>query len=138
MSTKQFRVFDSQTRSTSMAEPQLDVNWYQNDKVHSIPAVYAQGSAFHQYQLDMPEAKRVHFRTNDRYSLSNNWSSLNTGSQADGDPLSAENVDWYNNRYGTDLDESVNRVLPQFKMDGKLIPSSAIWVCWRGWVYPDA
>ncbi len=31
------------------------------------------------------------------------------------------NLDWYNSRNTTKLDESVNRVMPQFKVDGKMV-----------------
>lgn len=41
VSTKQFQVFDTQTRSTYGAEPQLDVNWYQNDVGPFDTHVYA-------------------------------------------------------------------------------------------------
>ena len=121
VSTKQFQVFDSQTRSTYGAEPQLDVNWYQNDVGPFDTRVYAQAVHFVNTNSDMPEATRVHLEPTINLPVSNNWSSLNTEAKLMATHYQQKNVDWYNNRYGTDLDESVNRVLPQFKMDGKLI-----------------
>lgn len=121
VSTKQFRVFDSQTRSTYGAEPQLDVNWYQNDVGPFDTRVYAQAVHFVNTNSDMPESTRVHLEPTINLPVSNNWSSLNTEAKLMATHYQQKNVDWYNNRYGTDLDESVNRVLPQFKMDGKLI-----------------
>ena len=121
VSTKQFQVFDSQTRSTYGAEPQLDVNWYQNDVGPFDTRVYAQAVHFVNTNSDMPEATRVHLEPAINLPVSNNWSSLNTEAKLMATHYQQKNVDWYNNRYGTDLDESVNRVLPQFKMDGKLI-----------------
>ncbi|ENG2948463.1 LPS assembly protein LptD [Enterobacter cloacae] len=121
VSTKQFQVFDSQNTSTYGAEPQLDVNWYQNDVGPFDTRVYAQAVHFVNTNSDMPEATRVHFEPTINLPLSNNWSSLNTEAKLMATHYQQKNVDWYNNRYGTDLDESVNRVLPQFKMDGKLI-----------------
>ncbi|PAN92829.1 LPS assembly protein LptD [Enterobacter cloacae] len=121
VSTKQFQVFDSQTRSTYGAEPQLDVNWYQNDVGPFDTRVYAQAVHFVNTNSDMPEATRVHLEPTINLPLSNNWSILNTEAKLMATHYQQKNVDWYNNRYGTDLDESVNRVLPQFKMDGKLI-----------------
>ncbi|MCL8314487.1 LPS assembly protein LptD [Enterobacter cloacae subsp. cloacae] len=121
VSTKQFQVFDSQTRSTYGAEPQLDVNWYQNDVGPFDTRVYAQAVHFVNTNSDMPEATRVHLEPTINLPLSNNWSSLNTEAKLMATHYQQKNVDWYNNRYGTDLDESVNRVLPQFKMDGRLI-----------------
>lgn len=121
VSTKQFQMFDSQTRSTYGAEPQLDVNWYQNDVGPFDTRVYAQAVHFVNTNSDMPEATRVHLEPTINLPVSNNWSSLNTEAKLMATHYQQKNVDWYNNRYGTDLDESVNRVLPQFKMDGKLI-----------------
>jgi LPS-assembly protein len=69
----------------------------------------------------MPEATRVHLEPTISLPLSNDWASLNTEAKMMATHYQQKNLDWYNNRYGTDLEESVNRVLPQFKMDGKLI-----------------
>ncbi|MEO3343359.1 LPS assembly protein LptD [Enterobacter cloacae] len=121
VSTKQFQVFSSQNTSTYGAEPQLDVNWYQNDVGPFDTRVYAQAVHFVNTNSDMPEATRVHLEPTINLPLSNNWSSLNTEAKLMATHYQQKNMDWYNNRYGTDLDESVNRVLPQFKMDGKLI-----------------
>ena len=46
VSTKQFQVFNTQTASTYGAEPQLDVNWYQNDVGPFDTHVYAQAVHF--------------------------------------------------------------------------------------------
>ncbi|WP_163360057.1 LPS assembly protein LptD, partial [Enterobacter hormaechei] len=64
---------------------------------------------------------RVHLEPTINLPVSNDWSSLNTEAKLMATHYQQKNLDWYNNRYGTDLEESVNRVLPQFKMDGKLI-----------------
>ncbi len=121
VSTKQFQVFNTQTASTYGAEPQLDVNWYQNDVGPFDTRVYAQAVHFVNTNSDMPEATRLHLEPTNNLPLSNDWASLNTEAKLMATHYQQKNVDWYNNRYGTDLDESVNRTLPQFKMDGKLI-----------------
>lgn len=121
VSTKQFQVFNTQTQSTYGAEPQLDVNWYQNDVGPFDTRVYGQAVHFVNTNSNMPEATRVHLEPTINLPVSNNWSSLNTEAKLMATHYQQKNVDWYNNRYGTDLEESVNRVLPQFKMDGKLI-----------------
>ncbi|HDR2624299.1 LPS assembly protein LptD [Enterobacter cancerogenus] len=121
VSTKQFQVFDTQTRSTYGAEPQLDVNWYQNDVGPFDTRIYGQAVHFVNTNSDMPEATRVHLEPTINLPVSNNWASLNTEAKMMATHYQQKNLDWYNNRYGTDLEESVNRVLPQFKMDGKLI-----------------
>jgi len=121
VSTKQFQVFNTQTRSTYGAEPQLDVNWYQNDVGPFDTRVYAQAVHFVNTNSDMPEATRVHLEPTINLPVSNDWASLNTEAKVMATHYQQKNVDWYNNRNNTDLEESVNRVLPQFKMDGKLI-----------------
>ncbi|EKS7105153.1 LPS assembly protein LptD [Enterobacter ludwigii] len=121
VSTKQFQVFSSQNTSTYGAEPQLDVNWYQNDVGPFDTRVYAQAVHFVNTNSDMPESMRVHLEPTINLPVSNDWSSLNTEAKLMATHYQQKNLDWYNNRYGTDLEESVNRVLPQFKMDGKLI-----------------
>ncbi|RXJ15320.1 LPS assembly protein LptD [Lelliottia nimipressuralis] len=121
VSAKKFQVFSSQTASTYGAEPQLDVNWTQNDVGPFDTRVYAQAVHFVNTNSDMPEATRVHLEPTINLPLSNDWASLNTEAKMMATHYQQKNVDWYNNRYNTDLEESVNRVLPQFKMDGKLI-----------------
>ncbi|EOK5537535.1 TPA: LPS assembly protein LptD [Enterobacter kobei] len=121
VSTKQFQVFNTQTASTYGAEPQLDVNWYQNDVGPFDTRVYAQAVHFVNTNSDMPEATRVHLEPTINLPWSNDWASLNTEAKLMATHYQQKNLDWYNNRYGTDLEESVNRTLPQFKMDGKLI-----------------
>ncbi|MDK9355293.1 LPS assembly protein LptD [Lelliottia sp. V106_10] len=121
VSTKQFQVFSNQTRSTYGAEPQLDVNWYQNDVGPFDTRIYGQAVHFVNTNSDMPEATRVHLEPTINLPLSNDWASLNTEAKMMATHYQQKNLDSYNARYGTDLEESVNRVLPQFKMDGKLI-----------------
>ncbi|MDR9889323.1 LPS assembly protein LptD [Pseudenterobacter timonensis] len=120
VSTKQFQVFDTQSTSTYGAEPQLDINWYQNDVGPFDTRVYGQVVHFVNTNSDMPEATRVHLEPVINLPLSNDWASLNTEAKLMATHYQQKNVDWYNNRYGTDLEDSVNRVLPQFKVDGKL------------------
>ncbi|MCI1900717.1 MAG: LPS assembly protein LptD [Enterobacter sp.] len=121
VSTKQFQVFNTQTNSTYGAEPQLDVNWYQNDVGPFDTRVYGQAVHFVNTNSNMPEATRLHLEPTINLPWSNNWASLDTEAKMMATHYQQKNVDWYNNRYGTDLEDSVNRVLPQFKMDGKLV-----------------
>lgn len=114
-------MFDTQSRSTYGAEPQLDVNWYQNDVGPFDTHVYAQAVHFVNTNSDMPESTRLHIEPTINLPWSNDWASLNTEAKVMATHYQQKNLDWYNKRYGTDLEESVNRTLPQFKMDGKLI-----------------
>ncbi|MEX7569500.1 LPS assembly protein LptD [Enterobacter hormaechei] len=123
VSTKQFQVFDTQTNSTYGAEPQLDVNWYQNDVGPFDTHVYAQAVHFVNTNSDMPEATRLHIEPTINLPWSNDWASLNTEAKVMATHYQQKNIDKYNANpnNANDLVDSVNRVLPQFKMDGKLI-----------------
>ncbi|EWG68016.1 MULTISPECIES: LPS assembly protein LptD [unclassified Enterobacter] len=121
VSTKQFQVFSDQSTPTYGAEPQLDVNWYQNDVGPFDTRVYAQAVHFVNTDSDMPEATRVHLEPTINLPWSNDWASLNTEAKLMATHYQQKNVDNYNATNNTHLEESVNRTLPQFKMDGKLI-----------------
>ncbi|CZU65250.1 LPS assembly protein LptD [Enterobacter cloacae] len=121
VSTKQFQVFSDQSTSTYGAEPQLDVNWYQNDVGPFDTHVYAQAVHFVNTDSDMPEATRLHLEPTINLPWSNDWASLNTEAKLMATHYQQKNVDNYNATNNAHLEESVNRTLPQFKMDGKLI-----------------
>ena len=121
VTNKQFQVFSSQTASTYGAEPQLDVNWYQNDVGPFDTRIYGQAVHFVNTSSSMPEATRVHLEPVINLPWSNDWASLNTEAKLMATHYQQKNIDDYNTSNNAHLDESVNRTLPQFKMDGKLI-----------------
>lgn len=121
VSTRQFQVFSSQNASTYGAEPQLDVNWYQNDVGPFDTRIYGQAVHFVNTNSDMPEATRVHLEPTINLPVSNDWASLDTEVKLMATHYQQKNLETYNANNGTDLQESVNRTLPQFKMDGKLV-----------------
>lgn len=121
VSTKQFQVFSDQTRSTYAAEPQLDVNWYQNNVGPFDTRVYAQAVHFVNTNSDMPEATRIHLEPTINLPVSNDWASLDTEVKLMATHYQQDNLETYNANNSTNLEESVNRTLPQFKMDGKLV-----------------
>ncbi|WP_369332878.1 LPS assembly protein LptD, partial [Acinetobacter baumannii] len=55
VSTKQFQVFSEQNTSSYSAEPQLDVNYYQNDVGPFDTRIYGQAVHFVNTRDDMPE-----------------------------------------------------------------------------------
>ncbi len=69
----------------------------------------------------MPEATRVHFEPTINLPLSNGWGSLNTEAKLLATHYQQSNLDKYNAANGTDYKESVSRVMPQFKVDGKMV-----------------
>ncbi|QMD95742.1 LPS assembly protein LptD [Escherichia coli] len=121
VSTKHFQVFSEQNTSSYSAEPQLDVNYYQNDVGPFDTRISGQAVHFVNTRDDMPEATRVHLEPTINLPLSNNWGSINTEAKLLATHYQQTNLDWYNSRNTTKLDESVNRVMPQFKVDGKMV-----------------
>ncbi|TKV11982.1 LPS assembly protein LptD [Citrobacter sp. TBCS-14] len=123
VSTKQFQVFDDQSTSSYSAEPQLDVNFYQNDVGPFDTRVYAQAVHFVNTTDNMPEATRLHLEPTINLPLSNQWGSINTEAKMLATHYQQSNLDSYNNNPNNlnKLDESANRVMPQFKVDGKMI-----------------
>ncbi|NIY48086.1 LPS assembly protein LptD [Cedecea colo] len=131
LATKQFQVFDSQrTRNSYRAEPQLDVNYYQNDVGPFDTRIYGQAVHFTNVNENLPEATRLHIEPVISLPLSNGWASLNTEAKVMATHYQQRNLDEYrysvrnsptNLASANKLDETVNRTLPQFKMDGKLI-----------------
>ncbi len=121
VSTKQFQVFDRTNSNSYSAEPQLDVNYYKNDLGPFDARIYGQAVNFVNTNSSRPEATRVHLEPTLDLPLSNAWSSLNTEAKLMATHYQQTNIDDYNTANGTDYKESVNRVMPQFKVDGKLI-----------------
>ncbi|EOQ51519.1 TPA: LPS assembly protein LptD [Citrobacter braakii] len=123
VSTKQFQVFDDQNNSSYSAQPQLDVNFYQNDVGPFDTRIYGQAVHFVNTKDYMPEATRVHLEPTINLPLSNNWGSINTEAKLLATHYQQTNLDWYNSnpRNVNKLDDSANRVMPQFKVDGKMI-----------------
>ncbi|HAK9338024.1 TPA: LPS assembly protein LptD [Escherichia coli] len=121
VSTKQFQVFSEQNTSSYSAEPQLDVNYYQNDVGPFDTRIYGQAVRFVNTRDDMPEATRVHLEPTINLPLSNNWGSINTEAKLLATHYQQTNLDWYNSRNTTKLAESANRVMPQFKVDGRMV-----------------
>jgi LPS-assembly protein len=121
VSTKQFQVFNRQNSNSYAAEPQLDVNYYKNDLGPFDAHIYGQAVHFVNTNGTYPEATRVHLEPTLNLPLSNNWSSLDTEAKLMATHYQQTNLDAYNAANNTDYKDSVNRVLPQFKVDGKLI-----------------
>ena len=139
VSTKQFQVFDAQNSNSYSAQPQLDVNYYQNDVGPFDTRIYGQAVHFVNINDNRPEATRLHLEPTINLPLSNNWGSINTELKLMATHYQQNNISEYQsfarNNYrnnptpdnlntlnaANSLEESVNRVMPQFKVDGKLV-----------------
>ncbi|EPD1000168.1 LPS assembly protein LptD [Escherichia coli] len=122
LSHKQFQVFDDTSGNSYAAEPQLDVNYYHNDLGPFDTRFYGQAVHFVNTNSNMPEATRVHLEPTINLPLSNAWGSINTEAKLMATHYQQTNLDWYNsNPQNNKLADSVNRVMPQFKVDGKMV-----------------
>jgi LPS-assembly protein len=97
------------------------VNYYQNDVGPFDTHLYGQAVHFVNSNSRMPEATRVHFEPTINLPLSNGWGSINTEAKLLATHYQQSNLDDYNAANGTDYKDSVNRVMPQFKVDGKMV-----------------
>ncbi len=126
ISSRDFQVFNIQ-RNTYRAQPQLDVNFYQNDVGPFDTRLYAQAVKFTNVNDNYPEATRLHLEPTINLPLSNNWGSINTEAKLMATHYQQDNLERYRNYLGgnnaaaNNLEDSVNRVLPQFKIDGKMV-----------------
>ncbi|EKY3088897.1 LPS assembly protein LptD [Cronobacter dublinensis] len=127
LSARQFQVFDTARDEVYRAEPQLDVNIYQNDVGPFDTRLYAQAVRFTNVNENLPEATRLHLEPTINLPMSNDWGSLNAEAKLLATHYQQENLDRYrayrggNNEAANNLEGSVNRVMPQFKLDGKMV-----------------
>ncbi|WP_168403025.1 LPS assembly protein LptD [Erwinia amylovora] len=123
LSTKQFQIFSTNSSNdVYRAEPQFDFNYYQNDVGPFDTHVYAQAVKFTNVDSSMPDATRLHLEPRINLPLSNRWGSLNTETKLLATHYEQNNIDDYNlQNSNNQLKNSVNRVMPQFKVDGKMV-----------------
>ncbi|CAK9886075.1 MAG: LPS-assembly protein LptD [Candidatus Erwinia impunctatus] len=126
VSTKQFQVFSTNTNNdVYRAEPQLDLNFYQNDLGPFDTHLFAQAVKFTNVNRHYPDATRLHLEPTVDFPLSNQWGSLNAETKLLATHYQQDNVSYYNQNVDStkvnQLRESVNRTMPQFKMDGKVV-----------------
>lgn len=126
VSTKQFQVFNRNNSNSYSAQPQVDVNWYHNDLGPFDFRVYGQAVNFVNTNKNNPESTRLHLEPTLSLPVSNDWSSLNTEVKLLATHYQQTNIDTFNAananaQTGRSYDANINRVMPQFKADGKLV-----------------
>jgi LPS-assembly protein len=123
LASKQFQIFNGAGNNNAYrAMPQFDVNYYKNDLGPFDLHVYGQAAKFTSVNPDNPEATRLHLEPTLSLPLSNRLGSLDnevklmtTHYQQDiPDSFFAANPN-------SKLQSSVNRTLPEFKSDGKMV-----------------
>ncbi|QUG77161.1 LPS assembly protein LptD [Erwinia sp. E602] len=126
LSTKQFQIFSTNANNdVYRAEPQLDINWYQNDVGPFDTHLYAQAVKFTNVNERLPDATRLHLEPTINLPVSNGWGSLNTEAKLLATHYQQDGIEYYNSTYDTgktnQLKDNVNRVMPQLKVDGKMV-----------------
>ena len=125
LSTKQFQIFSTNaTRDVYRAEPQFDFNYYQNDVGPFDTHLYAQAVKFTNVNEEYPDATRLHVEPTINLPLSNGWGSINTEAKLLATHYQQDDIEYYNSlraNQENQLKSSVNRVMPQFKVDGKMV-----------------
>ncbi|SFN18207.1 LPS-assembly protein [Izhakiella capsodis] len=124
LSSKQFQVFQlNSTNNVYRAEPQLDLNYYKNNLGPFDSHIYAQAVKFTNVNSNYPDATRLHIEPSINLPLANSWASLNTEAKLLATHYQQDDINWYNRQVDSNnqLRGTVNRVMPQFKTDGRVI-----------------
>lgn len=127
LSTKSFQMFSTTSnRNFYRALPQLDLSFSQKDDGLLNGHFYAQAVKFTNVNSHMPEATRLHIEPTLNLLLSNVWASLNVEAKFLITHYKQDDVDYYNSTVNVAsqsslLKHSINRMMPQFKVDGRLV-----------------
>ncbi|HDJ1437919.1 TPA: LPS assembly protein LptD [Serratia rubidaea] len=131
IASKQFQIYDDVNRTSTESYkvlPQIDLNYYKNDLGPFDLRVYGQAAKFININPYSPDATRLHLEPTLTLPMTNGWGSLNSEVKLLATHYQQDIPDGfktnYKNRTGRDapeLDDSVNRVMPQFKVDGKMV-----------------
>ncbi|MGL9760135.1 MAG: LPS assembly protein LptD [Symbiopectobacterium sp.] len=130
LSNKQFQLLAANTNNdVYRAEPQLDLNYYREDIGPFYMHLYGQAVKFTNMNNNRPEATRFHVEPTVSLPLSKRGGSLNTEAKLMATHYQQTNLERFradpnaqiSNIKRDALKSAVNRVLPQYKVDGKLV-----------------
>jgi LPS-assembly protein len=110
-------------------QPQLDINYYNYALGPVKFKTFSQVSHFINSMDKEPEAWRAHIEPTIDYTVMNSWASLSTETGFMATHYKQNNISKYNTaheREGIKLDRSVNRFMPKFNIDGKVIFERAL------------
>ncbi len=131
LAAKKFQVFSvgGGNQNSYRAEPQLALNYYKNDIGPFDFRVYAQAAKFTSENKNNPKATRFHIEPAVNLPLSNDWGSLNTELKMLATKYNQDIPDTYiPGPTRNKLDSSVTRVLPELKIDGKMVFDREMWL----------
>ncbi|MCD1125924.1 LPS assembly protein LptD [Jinshanibacter sp. LJY008] len=122
---KKFQIFASGGNINAYrAEPQIDMNNYLYDIAGFDLHTYGQLAKFTSENPNNPTAVRAHIEPTINYPIANNWGSIDSEFKLMATHYEQDFSDNFYQYYGTnapDLKDSVNRVLPQYKISGKVV-----------------
>ncbi|EIC86526.1 LPS assembly protein LptD [Serratia sp. M24T3] len=123
LSTKQFQIFsEATTNNVYRALPQLDMNYYKNDLGPFNFHTYGQIVRFDNVNPEYPSATRWHVAPEIDLPLSNRWGSWDNEVKVMATHYQQSIPgDYYRDNPTTPLKSSVNRVMPEFKSDAKMV-----------------
>ncbi|SPY34076.1 LPS assembly protein LptD [Pasteurella canis] len=123
ISARQFQIFDEVEIGPYRALPQVDFNYYKNNLVHGLFdfKLFSQAVRFDNDSALMPTAWRFHLEPSLNLPLSNRYGSLNIETK-----LYATHYKQRKGRgeYAEQVQGTVNRVLPQIKVDLQTVLAS--------------
>ncbi|PXY91133.1 LPS assembly protein LptD [Gilliamella apis] len=105
-------------------QPQLDITYYNYDLGPLKFKTFSQVSHFINEAKNKPNAWRAHIEPTLNYTVTNSWSSLATETGLMATHYKQQNLKRYNRvNKSSDkkLDSNVNRFIPKFSLDGKVI-----------------
>jgi len=125
LASKQFQIFSETTTTTTnvyRAMPQLDINYYKDDVGPFNFRTYGQIAKFTNVNPAFPTATRWHVAPQIDLPLSNRWGSWNNEVKVMATHYQQDIPNSYYDIYpDSTLKSSVNRVMPEFKSDGKMV-----------------
>lgn len=123
LASKQFQIFSGyDTSNVYRAMPQFDVNYYKNDVGPFDVHVYGQAVNFTNVNPDQPNAVRLHLEPTISLPLSSSLGSLDNEVKLMTTHYQQDIPDaYYVANPDTKLQSSVNRTMPEFKSDGKMV-----------------
>ncbi|WP_216782557.1 LPS assembly protein LptD [Candidatus Profftia tarda] len=124
LSTKQFQIFTDAGHSNSyLVEPQVDLNYQTNNLGPFQINLYAQTVKFKNKSINQIEANRYHFEPTVDINWHKSWIDLNTETKfmvTRYEQIIPKNY-YINHPRAVHLSSSINRVIPEFKIDSKII-----------------
>ncbi|VFP87635.1 LPS-assembly protein LptD [Candidatus Erwinia haradaeae] len=123
VSIKKFQSLSIKTqKDIYTAEPQFDFNYYYRPFYPLHGHLYAQISRFLNMDSRMPSAMRFHLEPDIEWSRINEWNGIRASAKLFATHYEQYNIQYYNSQKqnSVKLNNSVNRIIPQFKIDGSM------------------